>query len=381
MFRARPQGWGWGRAGAFWGAGGSGPRSAEGRSVEGSAPMGTHLPVPPAGPETVQAGPSWGGGGAAWAGRVPGVPGGPRQSASEREKLRMRRLAQALHRLRHYLPPALAPAGQSLTKIETLRLAIRYIAHLSALLGLSEEALARRRGAAPRHCPLCPQGLGCCQPPPAPAPAPPPQTPPELGPRGGFGAEARRLPCPCCPPGSAAGELTRSRQTEGPGAGVAEPPEPLSTGLLMPRALPPRSLALCRVPDVSCLTPRQPPGPARAPHAPLPQPVPKLPCVPLFTRAKAWHKPRPSPVPAHHSGAGHCRGQRPLPITGSRGCGRASPGGSGRSALGWAQEGARVGKCPVWPPRAAGARAPCRAPCLPRAGRCAGPGAVIGSVP
>ncbi|XP_054693142.1 mesoderm posterior protein 1-like, partial [Grus americana] len=94
-----------------------------------------------------------------------GGPGGPRQSASEREKLRMRRLAQALLRLRHYLPPALAPAGQSLTKIETLRLAIRYIAHLSALLGLSEEALARRRGAAPRHCPLCPQGLGCCQPP------------------------------------------------------------------------------------------------------------------------------------------------------------------------------------------------------------------------
>uniref|UniRef100_A0A8C3BN79 BHLH domain-containing protein n=1 Tax=Cairina moschata TaxID=8855 RepID=A0A8C3BN79_CAIMO len=109
-----------------------------------------------------------------WGGRVgrkgAGGAGGPRQSASEREKLRMRRLAQALHRLRHYLPPALAPAGQSLTKIETLRLAIRYIAHLSALLGLSEEALARRRGAAPRHCPLCPQGLGCCQPPPAPAP-------------------------------------------------------------------------------------------------------------------------------------------------------------------------------------------------------------------
>ncbi|NXX74384.1 MESP2 protein, partial [Urocolius indicus] len=90
--------------------------------------------------------------------------GGPRRSASEREKLRMRRLAQALLRLRHYLPPALAPAGQSLTKIETLRLAIRYIAHLSALLGLSEEVLARRRGGSPRHCPLCPQGLGCCQP-------------------------------------------------------------------------------------------------------------------------------------------------------------------------------------------------------------------------
>ncbi|KAF1564919.1 UNVERIFIED_CONTAM: Mesoderm posterior protein 1, partial [Eudyptes robustus] len=93
-----------------------------------------------------------------------GGPGDLRQSASKREKLRMRRLAQALLRLRHYLPPTLAPTGQSLTKIETLRLAIRYIAHLSALLGLSEEALARRRGVAPRHCSLCPQGLGCCQP-------------------------------------------------------------------------------------------------------------------------------------------------------------------------------------------------------------------------
>ncbi|XP_072726314.1 uncharacterized protein [Ciconia boyciana] len=125
-----------------------------------------------------------GAGGRQGSGGEPGRCGAPRQSASEREKLRMRRLARALLRLRHYLPPALAPAGQSLTKIETLRLAIRYIAHLSALLGLSEEALARRRGAAPRHCPLCPQGLGCCQPPdlrlhpPAPAPrgASPPGT-------------------------------------------------------------------------------------------------------------------------------------------------------------------------------------------------------------
>ncbi|NXI39247.1 MESP1 protein, partial [Galbula dea] len=107
--------------------------------------------------------------------------GGPRQSASEREKLRMRRLAQALLRLRHYLPPSLAPTGQSLTKIETLRLATRYIAHLSALLGLSQEGLAQRRwGAPPRHCPLCPQGLGCCQSPdprlhpPAPRDASPP---------------------------------------------------------------------------------------------------------------------------------------------------------------------------------------------------------------
>ncbi|KAM9275353.1 uncharacterized protein RDI95_009219 [Morus bassanus] len=146
-----------------------------------------------------------------------GGPRGPRQSASEREKLRMRRLAQALLRLRHYLPPALAPAGQSLTKIETLRLAIRYIAHLSALLGLSEEVLARRRGAAPRHCPLCPQGLGCCQTPdpclhpPAPAlwDASPPGTvgwgsppmvgtPPELHGAPGMGTGAWGSP-PCGP--------------------------------------------------------------------------------------------------------------------------------------------------------------------------------------
>ncbi|XP_014808181.1 PREDICTED: mesoderm posterior protein 1-like [Calidris pugnax] len=137
--------------------------------------------------------------------------GGPRQSASEREKLRMRRLAQALRRLRHYLPPALVPAGQSLTKIETLRLAIRYIAHLSALLGLSQEALARRRGAAPRHCPLCPQGLGCCQTPDPrlhpPADASPPGTvgwgsppmvgtPPELHGTAGMGRGAWGSP-PC----------------------------------------------------------------------------------------------------------------------------------------------------------------------------------------
>uniref|UniRef100_A0A2K6RY75 Mesoderm posterior bHLH transcription factor 1 n=1 Tax=Saimiri boliviensis boliviensis TaxID=39432 RepID=A0A2K6RY75_SAIBB len=88
---------------------------------------------------------------------------GQRQSASEREKLRMRTLARALHELRRFLPPSVAPAGQSLTKIETLRLAIRYIGHLSAVLGLSEESLQRRcrqRGDAgsPRGCPLCLDG-------------------------------------------------------------------------------------------------------------------------------------------------------------------------------------------------------------------------------
>ncbi|CAD7676115.1 unnamed protein product [Nyctereutes procyonoides] len=90
---------------------------------------------------------------------------GQRQSASEREKLRMRTLARALHELRRFLPPSVAPAGQSLTKIETLRLAIRYIGHLSAVLGLSEESLQRRRrrrgdAAAPPCCQLCPDGGG-----------------------------------------------------------------------------------------------------------------------------------------------------------------------------------------------------------------------------
>uniref|UniRef100_A0A8B9MJD3 BHLH domain-containing protein n=1 Tax=Accipiter nisus TaxID=211598 RepID=A0A8B9MJD3_9AVES len=128
--------------------------------VQGCLLGGDHTGPTASAPVWLWAGGRWGGRGEpGWC----GGPGGPRQSASEREKLRMRRLARALLRLRHYLPPALAPAGQSLTKIETLRLAIRYIAHLSALLGLSEEALARQQGAPPRHCPLCPQGLGCCQ--------------------------------------------------------------------------------------------------------------------------------------------------------------------------------------------------------------------------
>lgn len=72
-------------------------------------------------------------------------PGKKRQTASEREKLRMRDLTRALNHLRTYLPPSVAPPGQTLTKIETLRLTIRYISYLSEQLGLSEEALQRRR--------------------------------------------------------------------------------------------------------------------------------------------------------------------------------------------------------------------------------------------
>ncbi|XP_034729575.1 mesoderm posterior protein 1-like [Etheostoma cragini] len=71
-------------------------------------------------------------------------PGKKRQTASEREKLRMRDLTKALQHLRTYLPRSMAPARQTLTKIDTLRLTIRYISYLSAQLGLSEEVLEQR---------------------------------------------------------------------------------------------------------------------------------------------------------------------------------------------------------------------------------------------
>ncbi|XP_006629064.2 mesoderm posterior protein 2-like [Lepisosteus oculatus] len=90
-------------------------------------------------------------------------PGKKRQSASEREKLRMRDLTKALHNLRTYLPPSVAPAGQTLTKIETLRLTIRYISHLSAQLGLSEEGLAQRGELDTPGCLTAPAFPGCYQ--------------------------------------------------------------------------------------------------------------------------------------------------------------------------------------------------------------------------
>ncbi|XP_075432368.1 uncharacterized protein LOC142469325 [Ascaphus truei] len=86
-----------------------------------------------------------------------------RQSASEREKMRMRSLSKALQNLRRYLPPGVAPVGKNLTKIETLRLTIRYISHLSEVLGLDEETLIKRGEAETRKCNMCPAGLSCCQ--------------------------------------------------------------------------------------------------------------------------------------------------------------------------------------------------------------------------
>lgn len=57
-----------------------------------------------------------------------------RMKASEREKLRMRSLAEALHQLREYLPPDYSRGAQPLTKIQTLKYTIRYIKELSSIL-------------------------------------------------------------------------------------------------------------------------------------------------------------------------------------------------------------------------------------------------------
>uniref|UniRef100_A0A8C5K1M9 Mesogenin-1 n=1 Tax=Jaculus jaculus TaxID=51337 RepID=A0A8C5K1M9_JACJA len=62
-----------------------------------------------------------------------------RRKASEREKLRMRTLADALHTLRNYLPPVYSQRGQPLTKIQTLKYTIKYIGELTDLLNSSRE--------------------------------------------------------------------------------------------------------------------------------------------------------------------------------------------------------------------------------------------------
>ncbi|KAM6992514.1 mesogenin-1 [Tautogolabrus adspersus] len=58
-----------------------------------------------------------------------------RMKASEREKMRMRSLAEALHQLRDYLPSDYSKRGQPLTKIQTLKYTIEYINQLSGILG------------------------------------------------------------------------------------------------------------------------------------------------------------------------------------------------------------------------------------------------------
>ncbi|XP_066445486.1 mesoderm posterior protein 1-like [Eleutherodactylus coqui] len=88
------------------------------------------------------------------------LPYSQRQSASEREKMRMRNLSKALQNLRRYLPPSIAPTDKTLTKIETLQLTIRYISFLSAQLGLSEEVLEERRQASLQRT-RCSHSMSC----------------------------------------------------------------------------------------------------------------------------------------------------------------------------------------------------------------------------
>ena len=76
-------------------------------------------------------------------------PGRKRQTASEREKMRMRDLTKSLNYLRSFLPASVAPVEQTLTKIETLRLTMQYISHLSAQLGHGDpESAPEARGTA-----------------------------------------------------------------------------------------------------------------------------------------------------------------------------------------------------------------------------------------
>ncbi|KAM4694419.1 mesogenin-1 [Discoglossus pictus] len=57
-----------------------------------------------------------------------------RRNASEREKLRMRAIAEALHTLRNNLPPIYSQGRQPLTKIQTLKSTISYISELTNIL-------------------------------------------------------------------------------------------------------------------------------------------------------------------------------------------------------------------------------------------------------
>ncbi|KAM9316412.1 mesogenin-1 [Gastrophryne carolinensis] len=57
-----------------------------------------------------------------------------RRKASEREKMRMRAIAEALHNLRRNLPPFYSQGRQPLTKIQTLKCTISYIEELTNLL-------------------------------------------------------------------------------------------------------------------------------------------------------------------------------------------------------------------------------------------------------
>lgn len=66
--------------------------------------------------------------------------GCPRNAANARERARMRVLSKAFSRLKTTLP--WVPADTKLSKLDTLRLATTYIAHLSSLLTASDQSIA-----------------------------------------------------------------------------------------------------------------------------------------------------------------------------------------------------------------------------------------------
>ena len=66
-----------------------------------------------------------------------------RQTANARERKRMRSISTALLHLRGCLPAYMVPAEKKLSKIQTLRLAIRYIAMLWQLLEPPSEGTVR----------------------------------------------------------------------------------------------------------------------------------------------------------------------------------------------------------------------------------------------
>ncbi|XP_078376796.1 uncharacterized protein LOC144660115 [Oculina patagonica] len=63
-----------------------------------------------------------------------------RQTANARERSRMRSISAAMLQLRYHLPSSFAPKEKKLSKIQTLRFAIRYIGDLWEVLQRSEDS-------------------------------------------------------------------------------------------------------------------------------------------------------------------------------------------------------------------------------------------------
>lgn len=63
-----------------------------------------------------------------------------RQTANARERSRMRSISAAMLQLRYHLPSSFAPKEKKLSKIQTLRFAIRYIGDLYEVLQRGEES-------------------------------------------------------------------------------------------------------------------------------------------------------------------------------------------------------------------------------------------------